>query len=93
VKRPRRMRERAVHGIAVVLGPAIAVALVGSTDTGLLWRTAAMSLSLTLVAAGLLGASRLARSEWRRERPGARAYLGVLLRFAAAYLLVVVATT
>jgi hypothetical protein len=86
-------REASVHVAGAVLGPVTALVLLGGADTALLWRTAAVTLALTLVLAALLRAAALARSEWRREAPAASDYRRVVLRFAVALALVVAATS
>lgn len=85
-------RELLVHGGVGVLGALVAVAVVGVAVPTLLWRTAAIAAAGSLVVAGLVGAVLLARAEWRRERPAARRYAGVVARFLAAFLILVVAT-
>lgn len=79
--------------VAAVAGPAVGVLLLGSTDAGLLVRIGALSVSAVLVVRGLVGASALARDEWRRTAPSRDRYLRVVARFAAALLLVVLATS
>ena len=88
-----RSREPWVHAVAAVLGPAAGVLLLRSSAPSLVLRTAALGVAFSLVAAGLVRAVALGRSEWRRERPGAGAYVGVVGRFVLGFLLVVVATS
>ena len=58
----------------------------------MVWRLGVAVVALVLVGAGLAGLVGIARAEWRRERPGPGRYLRVVLRFALAFLLVLVAT-
>lgn len=76
----------------MLLVPTAGTLLLGTTALSLVLRTGALAVSLTLVAAGLVRGVALGRAEWRRERPGTGAYALVVLRFAAAFILVVVAT-
>ena len=93
-RRPRsRSREPWVHLVAGLLGPAAGVLLLGTLVPSLVLRTAALAVALTLVAAGLVRAVALGRAELRQERPGAGVYAGVVGRFVAAFLLVVMATS
>lgn len=87
-----RSREPLVHLLAAVIGPLAGVLLLGTFAPSLVLRTAALALAFTLVAAGLVRSVALGRSEWRRDRPSARAYAGVAGRFLVGFLLVVVAT-
>jgi len=90
---PERLRRSAPLLVAAVAGPLVGVALLGSTDAGLLARVGALSVSAVLVVRGLTGAIGLARDEWRRTAPSRDRYVRVVARFAVALLLVVLATT
>jgi len=79
--------ELIVHAAAVALGPLLVLATFPDAGAGLLARAAALPLALSLVVHGLLGALDLGRAEWRRATPGARDYLRVVARFAAAFVL------
>lgn len=85
-------RELLVHTVVAVVGAGVAVVVVGAAVPTLLWRTAAIAVAGSLVVRGLVGAALLARAEWRRERPTAQRYAGVVARFLAAFLVLVVAT-
>lgn len=85
------VRELVTHGAAVLLGPLVAVVLVGVATPALVWRTAALPLALTLVVAGLRRLVRIGRAEWRREAPSMPEYLGAGLRFLAAFVLAALA--
>jgi hypothetical protein len=89
----RRSRETLLHVAALVLGPAVAAVLVGGAAVDLLWRTAALSGALTLVACGLVRAVVVGRAEWRRDAPSLGAYGRVAARFVLAFVLVVAATS
>lgn len=91
-ERPRS-REPWVHGIAALLGPIAGSLLLDTLAPSLVLRTAALGAAFTLVGAGLVRAVALGGAEWRRERPGQVAYAGVVGRFVAAFLLVVMATS
>ena len=56
------------------------------------WRVIALPSALGAVAAGLTELLVLARSEWRRERPRTRDYVGSVVLFVLALVLAVVAT-
>jgi len=90
---PPRGREWMVHVAGVVGGPLLVGTLVGSASVALLWRVAAATLALTLVARGLLHALVIVRGEWRGERGSRRDHRRLLARFAAAFVLVVAATS
>jgi hypothetical protein len=77
--------------IAVAAGVLLSTVLVGARAGVALWRLAILPVALLFVVRGIVGLIGLGRSEWRRERTGARAYLAVVLRFVLAYLLVVAA--
>ena len=76
----------------MVLVPTAGTLLLGTAALSLILRTGALAVALTLVAAGLVRGVALGRAEWHRERPGASAYALVVLRFLAAFALVVAAT-
>lgn len=88
-----RSREPIVHLIAAILVPVVGSMLLGTIAPSLVIRTSALALAFTLVAAGLVRAAVLGRAEWRRDRPDAGMYAGVVGRFLTAFLLVVVATS
>lgn len=89
----RRSREPLLHVAAAVVGPTVAVLLVGGAPGDLVWRTAALAVALTLVGRGLVVAFDLGRAEWRRDTPSLGAYGRVAARFALALVLVVAATS
>ena len=81
-----------MHLAAAVLVPTAGALLLGTPSLSLALRTAALAVAFTLVGAGLVRAVALGRAEWRRERLTSGAYVRVVGRFLAAFLLVVVAT-
>lgn len=91
-RRVRWSREAFVHLGAAIAGPTVGVLLLGTTAPVLIWRSGALTVSLSLVGAALVLLARLGRSEWRRQRPPLRAYAGVVGRSVGALVLVVLAT-
>jgi type IV secretory pathway TrbD component len=89
----RGPRELLVHLAAAVLGPIVAVALLGGANADLVWRTASLAAALTLVVRGMQRALTLGREEWHRNAPPLRSYGWVAARFGVAFVLVVVATS
>jgi hypothetical protein len=82
-----------VHVAGVVVGPLLVGLLLGSTSTALLGRVAAVTLALTLVSRGLFLSLAIVRAEWRGEHGSGREHRQLLMRFAAAFILVVAATS
>lgn len=92
-ERAASRREAVVHASALAVGPSVSVLLLETTAFYLLWRSAALAVSLTLVGAAVVRLIMLGRAEWLRERPGFRHYVQAIARFFVAFVLVVVATT
>jgi len=78
--------------LALLVGGALAVLLLGGIGAVDVWRVVVLPVALLLVLRGLLELVALAGAEWRRERPGPRRYLLVVVRFLSAYLIVAVAS-
>lgn len=86
-------REVILHVVAAALGAAVGAGLIGAIVAGLMWRAAALSASLTLVAVALLRAVELGRAEWRGAAPRPTEYRRVFARFAVAFVLVIAASS
>lgn len=90
---PALRREPVQLVIAFALGALLAVVLLGGIGSEEVWRVVVLPVALLLIARGLHRLVRLGRAEWRRERTDLRAYFGVGLRFIAAYVIVVAASS
>jgi uncharacterized protein YqgC (DUF456 family) len=77
---------------AAVVGAAVG-ALLGAFAPVPVWRPILVGAAAGLVPVIGLRLAVLARAEWRRQPPAARAYLGVALPLTVALLLVAMATS
>ncbi len=79
--------------VALVLGLVLAVALLGGVSQEEVWRVVILPAALLLIVRALHRLIQLGRAEWRREGTAVRAYLGVVVRFVLAYLMIVTASS
>ena len=90
----RLRRSEAVQlGAALVAGVLLATILLGGLGSDERWRIVVLPVALLLVTRALIALAGIARAEWRRDRTGLRAYVGVVARFAIAYVIVALASS